>query len=134
MGGTIMKQKLFFKEEIMRNTKAFLIITAIFSVFLLAGVALAANTANINVTSEPINAGAACDKSGGITLTFDRNTILMDQDQITMDLTLNVTLCRNINIVISNGPGADLENIIDTENVGWDEVNSVILGGPVVLT
>ncbi len=120
----------------MRNKKVFFVIASIFSIFVLAGAAFAANTANINVTSEPVRAGASCDKAGGITITFDRDTVLTDGDQITMDLTLNVTLCTDIDIVISNddaGEYADLENTVDIEDVGWDEANSNI-GGPVVLT
>jgi len=120
----------------MRNKKVFFVIASIFSIFVLASAAFAANTANINVTSEPVRAGASCDKAGGITITFDRDTVLTDGDQITMDLTLNVTLCTDIDMVISNddtGAYADLENIIDTEDVGWFENNSNI-GGPVVLT
>ncbi len=120
----------------MRNKKVFFVIASIFSIFVLAGAAFAANTANINVTSEPVRAGASCDKSGGITITFDRDTVLTDGDQITMDLTLNVTLCTDIDIVISNADTAayaDLENLVDIEDVGWDEINSDI-GGPVVLT
>lgn len=117
----------------MRNKKSFLVISAVFSIFLLAGAAFAANTATINVTSEPIKAQATCDKAGGITITFDRNTVLRDNDQITMDLTLNVTLCRTIDLVVSHNGGSDLENDIDTEDIGWDETNSDI-GGPVVLT
>ena len=120
----------------MRNKKVFFVIASIFSIFVLVGAAYAANTATINVTSEPVRAGASCDKAGGITITFDRDTVLTDGDQITVDLTLNVTLCTDIDMVISNddtGEYADLENIIDIEDVGWDEFNSNI-GGPVVLT
>ena len=68
----------------MRNKKMFFVIASIFSVFVLAGAAFAANNGTITVTSEPVRAGASCDKAGGITITFDEGTVLAEGDQITI--------------------------------------------------
>ena len=87
--------------------KICLIATAI-AFFAMSAVSFAANTANINVTSEPITFHALCDKAGGVTLSFDHNTTFVAGDQITADLPLNVSLCTDIDFVmgIANS-GAD---------------------------
>lgn len=92
----------------MRNKKMFFVIASIFSVFVLAGAAFAANNGTITVTSEPVRAGASCDKAGGITITIDEGTVLAEGDQITMDLTLNVTLCTDVDMEISAGGSGGL--------------------------
>jgi hypothetical protein len=113
--------------------KHLILFTAIFAILAMAGTAFAINTATLNVTSEPIRQYATCDKAGGFTITFDRTTVLMDGDQITADLDLQSYLCREIDIVISNGGGADLENIVTVENVGWDHLNTPAAGAPVTI-
>ena len=92
----------------MRNKKVFFVIASIFSILVFSGAAYAANNAAVSVTSEPIRASATCDKAGGIVITFDEGTTLVEGDQITMDLTLNVTLCRDIDIEISPGGSGNM--------------------------
>ncbi len=83
--------------------KSLSLVIAAFAVFAMTAVSFAANTANINVTSEPIQFQAECDKAGGLTLTFDDNTIFASGDQITADLPLNVTLCTSFDFIIGIG-------------------------------
>ena len=73
---------------------------AVFAFFIMAGVSFGANTASINVTSEPIHQAATCDKAGGFTISFDDGTIFNGGDQITFDLDLHVTLCRPVDLEI----------------------------------
>ena len=76
--------------------------------FAMTAVSFAANTANINVTSEPIQYHALCDKAGGLTLSFDDGTRFASGDQITADLPLNVTLCHSMDFIIGLvNPGFD---------------------------
>jgi hypothetical protein len=82
------------------------LIAALMVMFAMTAVSFAANTANINVTSEPITYHALCDKAGGISLSFDNNTTFVAGDQITADLPLNVSLCKDIDFVIGFTPGA----------------------------
>jgi hypothetical protein len=113
--------------------KGFVVLTAVFVVLAMTGYAFATNTATINVTSEPIRQYATCDKAGGFTVTWDKTTVLMHGDQITADLDLNVTLCRTVDIVIAAAAGADLENQLDQENVGWDIATTPNTGAPFTL-
>lgn len=82
------------------------LIAALIAFFAMTAVSFANNTANINVTSEPITYHALCDKAGGISLSFDHNTTFVAGDQITADLPLNVSLCKDIDFVIGYTPGA----------------------------
>lgn len=103
----------------MKFKKSLFLLTVI-SVLAISSIAFAVNTAQINVTSEPIRQYATCDKAGGFTITFDKTTMLKDGDQITADLDIGATLCRNIDLVIARGAGAVPGNprIAD---IGWDE-------------
>jgi hypothetical protein len=103
----------------MKFTKTLFLLTVVF-VLAMSGLAFAVNTATINVTSEPIRQFATCDKAGGFTITFDKTTMLKDGDQITADLDIGATLCRDIDIVIARGAGAIPGNP-SGQNVGWDE-------------
>ncbi|HUU39437.1 MAG TPA: hypothetical protein VMW42_00705, partial [Desulfatiglandales bacterium] len=102
----------------MKIKNIFIMIAAVVSVFALTGAAFAVNTVGINVTSEPIRADAVCDKAGGFTLTFDKSTTLVHGDQITLDLTYGVTLCRDIDIALAANTGATLSATVDTTQ-GW---------------
>jgi len=102
--------------------KIFLMSAAVLMVFALTGVAFAFNTAQINITSEPIRVDATCDKAGGFTISFDKDTQLIHGDQITADLTYGVTLCRDIDIVLSNGGGATLSALADA-GIGWTQAD-----------
>lgn len=83
------------------------LIAALMVMFAMTAVSFAANTANINVTSEPITYHALCDKAGGVSLSFDHNTTFVAGDQITADLPLNVSLCKDIDYVIGFTPADD---------------------------
>ena len=87
------------------------IIAAVFAVLAMAGVSFAANTATINVTSEPIAQGSSCGKAGGFTMTFDEGTIFTVGDKITFDLDLNTTLCKDISIEIGTWASGSLSGI-----------------------
>jgi hypothetical protein len=87
----------------MKKNKAFVLITTVVAVFAFAGLAFGANTANVTVTSEPIEQGTACSKAGGFAIEFDSGTVLAHGDQITADLDLGVTLCTAIDLEISAG-------------------------------
>jgi hypothetical protein len=93
-----------------------------FVIFAMTGVAFAKNRVEVNVNSEPIKYHATCDKGGGFTMQFDAGTILTHGDQITIDMqyvnsSQNVTLCRDIDIVISpNDDGAGV--LLDGSNGG----------------
>jgi len=104
----------------MKMKKYLLTIATVVSVFALVGAAFAANTATLNVTSEPIRADATCDKAGGFTVTFDKDTTLTHGDQITLDLTYGVTLCRNIDIVLATAGTATLSALgVGDAGIGW---------------
>ena len=123
----------------MNFKKSFIFAATVAAVLSFAGMVFAANTATITVTSEPIMKGATCDKAGGFTITFDKNTVLTDGDQITFDLDLGATLCRDIDMVIMDDDGGgdvDLQDPYDGAvgyDVGWIPAGAVP-GGPVVLT
>lgn len=117
----------------MKKNKVFVAITSVIAVFALAGLAFAANTGTITVTSEPIEQGVACSKAGGFTIEFDNGTALLHGDQITADMDLGVTLCTDIDMVIAVGGIADLDIADPDPNCGWDEITAVA-GSPVVLT
>ncbi|MBI5557276.1 MAG: hypothetical protein HY885_06525 [Deltaproteobacteria bacterium] len=93
----------------------------------LSGAALAVNRVEVKVTSEPIASGASCDKAGGFSLEFDTSTALLDGDQITIDTDfVNATnftaLCRDIDLVIAPGSGANITSQADggnSTNAGW---------------
>lgn len=84
------------------------LMAALMAFFAMTAVTFAANTAQINVTSEPITWKAECDKAGAISLSFDHNTTFVSGDIITADLPLNVSLCKDIDFIagIARG-GAD---------------------------
>lgn len=71
------------------------------AVFALTGMAFAENRVEVKVTSEPIQFHAQCDKAGGFSLEFDRETQLLHGDVITIDVDFGVTLCRDIDLEIS---------------------------------
>jgi hypothetical protein len=89
----------------MRKKNTLAIISAVLMIFVWTGAALAANTATMNVTSEPIRYHAVSDKGGGFTITFDEDTVLVAGDVITADLDLGVTIAagRTIDLEISAG-------------------------------
>jgi hypothetical protein len=62
--------------------------------------AFAANTIEVNVTSEPVEQHGTSEKAGGYTMTFDSGTVFNAGDQITIDLPLTITLSKDIDIVI----------------------------------
>ena len=97
----------------------FIILTVIGAFLALAGVASA--TVYVNVTDEPIQYQATCDKAGAFSLTFGPNEQLLHGDQIIIDLDYGATLCRNIDMVISNGAGADLTT--SGAGIGWVGAN-----------
>ncbi len=102
-------------RKILSTIMAFMMVSAF------AGAVWAANNVDVTVTSEPIRAGATCDKAGGFVLTFDEGTVLAEGDVITIDLPLNVSLCRDIDIEISpGGSGAFWESGTETPNAGAD--------------
>lgn len=84
--------------------RLFTILTVFACVFALAGVAFASNRVEVKVTSEPLQQFSTCDKAGGFSLQFDQNTRLYHGDQITVDLPLNVSLCKNIDMVVAPAP------------------------------
>lgn len=81
--------------------KGLILLTTIMALFTMVGFAMAANQANVNVTSEPIGQGATCAKAGGFSLEFDAGTTLTAGDQITIDLELGVTLCQGIDLLVA---------------------------------
>jgi hypothetical protein len=97
----------------LKMKKRLSLVIAVFALFAMTAVSFAANTANINVTSEPIRQAATCDKAGGFAISFDHLTTFKGGDQITFDLDFGVTLCRAI----------DLEVGIDTNIAGPDASN-----------
>jgi hypothetical protein len=88
--------------------KSISLLVAALVMFAMTAVSFAENSADINVTSEPIRWHAECDKAGGLAISFDHGTEFVSGDQITADLPLNVSLCRNIDFIagIARG-GAD---------------------------
>jgi hypothetical protein len=95
--------------------KALVVFLALFSVLAFVPVTFAANQATVTVTSEPIPQGSSCDKAGGFTMEFDPETVLAVGDQITIDLPLSVSLCKNIDLEIS-ADGSDNQwtgNLVD---------------------
>lgn len=76
------------------------ILAAVVAFLAMTSVSFAANTANVSVTSEPIAKATSCGKAGGFTLNFDVNTVFTVGDQIRFDLDENVTLCKDIDLVI----------------------------------
>jgi len=80
--------------------KSIRVAIAVFAMLSMAAVSFAANTGTITVTTEPIQKSATCDKAGGFSISFDDGTIFAGGDQITMDLDLGVTLCRDIDLEI----------------------------------
>lgn len=102
--------------------RLFTILTVVACVFALAGVAFASNRVEVKVTSEPIQQYSPCDKAGGFSLQFDQNTQLVSGDQITIDLPLNVSLCKAIDLVIAPGPvryDAAVAAAAPAANTGW---------------
>lgn len=88
------------------------ILISVVAFFAMTAVAFAANTANINVTSEPIPYHAECDKAGGLTFSFDDGTVFEAGDQITGDLPLNVSICKSFDYIIGVfNDGADPDPI-----------------------
>lgn len=92
----------------MRKKNTLAIISAVLMIFVWTGAAFAANTATLNVTSEPIRYHAVSDKGGGFTITFDEGTVLVAGDVITADLDLGVTIAagQTIDLEISAGGSA----------------------------
>lgn len=92
------------------------LIAAVIAFVAMAGVSFAANTAGINVTSEPIANGVTCGKAGGFTVTFDNGTVFNVGDKITFDLDYGVTLCKNVDLLIaaSGAVGIDYPALIDS--------------------
>lgn len=86
--------------------KTFVVFSAILAVFAMVSVSHATSTSTVTVTSNPIQQNSACDKAGGLTITWGPNSVLTAGDQITGDLPLGVTLCKNINFEISAGGNA----------------------------
>jgi hypothetical protein len=79
------------------------IVIALIAVFALAGYSFAANQIGTSVTSEPIAQGTSCGKGGGFSQQFDSSTNITTGDQLTKDLSIGVTLCRDIDLEISFG-------------------------------
>ncbi len=88
------------------------LIVAAVALLAMVGTSFAAQTASINVTSEPIVQGATCGKAGGITLSFDDATVLTIGDKITFDLDLDTVLCKSINLYIAANGGVDTPGLI----------------------
>lgn len=82
------------------------LLLAVLSIFVMVGMAGAANLALIKVTSEPIRQFALSDKAGGLTFEWDAGTTLVSGDIITGDLPLNVTIAREIDLEVSDGGSA----------------------------
>jgi hypothetical protein len=116
-----------------KKMKKFLLTMAtVVSIFALAGTAFA--LVNVNVTSEPIRADATCDKAGGFTLTFGSEVSLVHGDQITIDLTYGVTLCRNIDILIAaDNTGEVGGTFASVTDPGWDLANANDPSAPVYI-
>lgn len=94
---------------------------ALIAIFALTGSAFAANQVFVNVTSEPITQNSPCDKAGGFSLQFDTNTVLTVGDVITIDTALGTTLCRSVDLEISNGGSGGLWNaatVMAQDNTG----------------
>lgn len=77
----------------MRLQKLVLFVAAL---MFLATSAYATNRVEVKVTSEPIKEDSTCDKAGGFSLEFDTGSAIVPNDLITMDTTLNTTLCKDI--------------------------------------
>jgi hypothetical protein len=104
--------KCYLRRVVMKSK---LIISAVVAVFfMLAGTASA--TVYVNVTSEPIQYQASCDKGGGFTLSF-LNTTLLHADRITIDLDFGASLCRSIDFVIA--PAGDCDPGNSSVGTGW---------------
>jgi hypothetical protein len=98
----------------MRKKNVLAIIGAVLMICVLGSPAFAANTATMNVTSEPIHYQAISDKGGGFTITFDAGSSLVVGDQITIDLTFGVTLAKAIDLEISNGGSGTPWGVVST--------------------
>jgi hypothetical protein len=103
--------------------KRLMLITTIFAVFAMTGYAFAANQGFVNVTSEPVAQGSICAKAGGFSIEFDSGTTLTAGDQITIDLDLGVTLCKDIDLLIAPSASAS--------GSGWTDFTTPASGGPV---
>jgi hypothetical protein len=99
----------------MRNKKVYLVITAIFSMFLLVGTAFAGGTVELSVNDEPIQRYGTSEKAGSQTLKFLEGTVLNVGDQITMDLDIDVTNANAVDMEVS--PGGDAANVVANR---WD--------------
>jgi hypothetical protein len=93
------------------------ILAAVVAFLAMTSVSFAANTADVSVTSEPIAKATSCGKAGGFTLSFDVNTVFTVGDQIRFDLDENVTLCKNIDLVIGGYSAAGATVIPTTAGV-----------------
>lgn len=105
------------------------LMAALIAFFAMTAVTFAANTAQINVTSEPITWKAECDKAGAISFSFDHNTTFVSGDIITADLPLNVSLCKDIDFIagIARG-GADplpYDNTFVIPAIGTDDAGPI---------
>jgi hypothetical protein len=104
--------------------KRLMLITTIFAVFAMTSYAFAANQGFVNVTSEPVAQGTSCAKAGGFSIAFDSGTTLTAGDQITIDLDLGVTLCKDIDLLIAPFASAN--------GSGWGKGTIPTSGSPVV--
>ena len=105
--------------------KSKLIISAVVAVFfMLAGVASA--TVYVNVTDEPVQYQASCDKGGGFTLTFGPSVEVIHGDRINIDLDFGASLCRDVDFVIA--PAGDCDPGDTSVGTGW--ITSVADNGP----
>lgn len=97
----------------MTMRKAVALFAVVCAVFAFTGLAMAENRVEVKVTSEPIGYKAVCDKAGGFSLIFDKDTAIMVGDQITIDLSFITSTdyaatCKAIDFEIS--PGGDAAN------------------------
>jgi hypothetical protein len=104
--------------------RKFIFVTTILSIFVLAG--LASATVYVNVTSEPIQYQATCDKGGGFTLTFGPGVEVKHGDQIVIDLDFGAYLCRDVDFVIA--PAGDCDPGDTSVGTGW--ITSIADNGP----
>lgn len=119
----------------MNLRKTIAILSAFVLVFSIAGIAMAENTVNVDVNSEPIPQGTACSKAGGLSFSFDEGTVLQVGDVITLDTDYNSTLCRSFDFIVS--PAGDI--VLDAagnyvSGTLWTSANTMDVNGPFTQT
>ncbi|GBC60203.1 hypothetical protein DENIS_1154 [Desulfonema ishimotonii] len=120
----------------MRQNKLIAVMSTVFAICLMATSAWAIDRVEVKVTSEPIPRVVQCSKAGGFSLEFDSQTTLEPGDVIKIDLPNyfngdQVTLCKNIDFVVSQGAGAAYDTTTATWNLngtGWAAVPLQVAG------